>query len=96
MVVGIGDRGKGMEGGEREGILEEFRGVPGGEGKEGLGVGLCIVGMVVELVEGRIEVESVGGKGSRFRVGVGLLGVEVWEDRGEKYEERERGICWGV
>lgn len=68
LVVAIADTGKGMEPADRERIFQEFTRLPGAQGKEGFGLGLSIVRMLVQLLEGAIEVDSVPGKGSTFTI----------------------------
>ena len=92
LVVAIADTGKGMEPADRERIFQEFTRLPGAQGKEGFGLGLSIVRMLVQLLEGTIDVDSVPGKGSTFTLRVPLFPVQVSEDTSEKYQETETGI----
>ena len=62
LVVAIADTGKGMEPPTGERIFQEFTRLPGAQGKEGFGLGLSIVRMLVQLLEGTIDVDSVPGK----------------------------------
>lgn len=75
LVVAIADTGKGMEPADRERIFQEFTRLPGAQGKEGFGLGLSIVRMLVQLLEGTIEVDSVPGKGSTFTVHIPIYPV---------------------
>ena len=50
LVVAIADTGKGMEPADRERIFQEFTRLPGAQGKEGFGLGLSIVRMLVQLM----------------------------------------------
>ena len=75
LVVAIADTGKGMEPADRERIFQEFTRLPGAQGKEGFGLGLSIVRMLVQLLEGTIDVDSVPGKGSTFTLRVPLFPV---------------------
>ncbi|WP_418698090.1 hybrid sensor histidine kinase/response regulator [Bacteroides sp.] len=75
LVVAVADTGKGMEPADRERIFQEFTRLPGAQGQEGFGLGLSIVRMLVQLLEGGIEVDSVPGKGSTFTVRVPLFPV---------------------
>ena len=79
LVVAVSDTGKGMEPADKELIFQEFTRLPSAQGKEGFGLGLSIVRMLVQLLEGRIEVESVLGKGSTFTVRVPIYPVRVTE-----------------
>ena len=87
LVVAIADTGKGMEPADKERIFQEFTRLPGAQGKEGFGLGLSIVRMLVQLLEGTIDVDSVPGKGSTFTLRVPLFPVRVSEGAGEKAQE---------
>ena len=75
LVVAISDTGRGMAPADRERIFQEFTRLPGAQGKEGFGLGLSIVRMLVQLLEGTIEVDSVPGKGSTFTLRVPIYPV---------------------
>lgn len=77
LAVTVADTGKGMEPADRERIFQEFTRLPGAQGEEGFGLGLSIVRMLVQLLEGTIEVESEPGKGSTFILRVPLYPVTV-------------------
>lgn len=89
LAVAIADTGKGMEPADRERIFQEFTRLPGAQGKEGFGLGLSIVRMLVQLLEGTIDVDSVPGKGSTFTLRVPLFPVRASENIGEKMQEAE-------
>lgn len=88
------DTGKGMEPGDRERIFQEFTRLPGAQGEEGFGLGLSIVRMLVQLLEGHIDVDSVPGKGSTFTLRVPLYPVkrEGNEELRIKNEESSGGV----
>lgn len=86
LVVAITDTGKGMEPADRERIFREFTRLPGAQGKEGFGLGLSIVRMLVQLLEGTIDVDSVPGKGSTFTLRVPLFPVRMPEHAGKQAE----------
>lgn len=77
LVVSIADTGKGMDPADRDRIFQEFTRLPGAQGKEGFGLGLSIVRMLVQLLEGTIEVDSVPGQGSTFTVRIPLFPVRI-------------------
>ena len=77
LKLSVIDTGKGMDPGDRERIFQEFTRLPGAQGEEGFGLGLSIVRMLVQLLEGRIEVDSVLGKGSTFTLRVPLYPVAL-------------------
>lgn len=70
VVVRVSDQGIGMTSEQIERIFEPFHQVDGSETRErgGVGLGLAIVGRLVELLRGRIEVRSEKGQGSTFSV----------------------------
>lgn len=86
LVVAIADTGKGMEPADRERIFQEFTRLPGAQGKEGFGLGLSIVRMLVQLLEGTIEVDSVPGKGSTFTIHIPIYPVRNEKRRMTKGE----------
>ncbi len=89
LKLSVIDTGKGMEPGDRERIFQEFTRLPGAQGEEGFGLGLSIVRMLVQLLEGSIDVDSVLGKGSTFTLRVPLYPVTLDknEELGMKNEE---------
>ena len=76
LVVAVTDTGKGIEPEDRERIFQEFTRLPGAQGKEGFGLGLSIVRMLVQLLEGSIEVDSTPGQGSTFTLRVPIYPVQ--------------------
>ncbi len=67
VLLEVTDRGPGIPPEDRERVFEEF--VRLGEGTQpGTGLGLTIARRLAELLGGRLEVESVVGEGSTFRL----------------------------
>jgi len=67
--LAVVDRGPGIEPAERESIFEPYRQLSGsGTVGPGTGLGLPIARQLVDLLGGRIELESETGRGSIFRV----------------------------
>ena len=87
LKLSVIDTGKGMDPGDRERIFQEFTRLPGAQGEEGFGLGLSIVRMLVQLLEGHIEVDSVLGKGSTFTLRVPLYPVAL-NDTSEVNEQK--------
>ena len=75
LVLSVADTGRGMPPADRDRIFQEFTRLPGAQGKEGFGLGLSIVRMLVQLLEGDILVDSVPGKGSTFTVRIPIYPV---------------------
>ena len=69
--------------------FQEFTRLPGAQGKEGFGLGLSIVRMLVQLLRGDNRCDSVPGKGSTFTLRVPLFPVRMPERTGEKCRKRE-------
>lgn len=67
--MAVVDRGPGIDPSERESIFEPYRQLSGsGSVAAGTGLGLPIARQLVELLGGRLELESQTGRGSTFRV----------------------------
>ena len=67
-MITVADTGPGIVEEEIPLLFEKYRRSVGSRRKEGLGLGLFIVKTLVERHSGRIEVESVAGSGTEFRV----------------------------
>ncbi len=74
VVIAVTDTGIGMNEEARHLLFEPFRQASEGfdRTEEGLGLGLTLVGQLVELMEGTIEVDSEPGTGTRFEVTIPL------------------------
>ncbi len=67
-VIDVTDRGVGIAATEQTKIFERFYRVPGAGHRQGFGLGLPIVRELVHAQGGRVDVSSVPGAGSTFRV----------------------------
>jgi len=67
IALDVADDGRGMTEEEAQHVFDRFYRAGGGDGP-GTGLGLAIVQSLVELHDGRIELETQPGQGSRFRV----------------------------
>lgn len=68
LVIEVEDSGPGIRPEDQERIFRPFVQLAEGAEQKGTGLGLAITRQFVELMGGTIEVESVPGKGSLFRV----------------------------
>jgi two-component system phosphate regulon sensor histidine kinase PhoR len=68
-VIEVVDRGVGINDGDRRRIFDKFyRGAAASLDRQGFGLGLPIVQELVDAHHGRVEVDSVPGRGSTFRI----------------------------
>ena len=74
-VFRVSDTGCGMTAKEQERIFKEFTRLRSAQGQEGFGLGLSITHKLVELLLGKIEIESTPGKGSTFQVSMPLPSI---------------------
>lgn len=70
--VEVWDTGPGIPEGKRAEIFREFTQLDQKRRSEGLGLGLAIVEKLARLLDCQVELESIVGKGSMFRVSVPL------------------------
>jgi CheY-like chemotaxis protein/anti-sigma regulatory factor (Ser/Thr protein kinase) len=86
VAIDVIDSGCGIASGERTRVFEEFYqiGNPERDRQRGLGLGLAIVKRLVELLRGRLELESEPQRGSRFTVLLRAAPIDApaWRARG--------------
>jgi signal transduction histidine kinase len=72
VVISVIDQGMGILPGDIEKIFDPFLQLDGGSTREqgGLGIGLTLVRHFVRLHGGRVDVTSVAGEGSTFRIAI--------------------------
>jgi signal transduction histidine kinase len=77
VTIAVWDTGLGIAEEDRERIFEPFTQVPSGlaQRQDGSGLGLALVGHLVALHGGRVELESAPGRGSRFAVTLPVTGA---------------------
>lgn len=68
VLVQIKDDGIGIPKEKQERIFEKFYQVEKSHSSEGSGLGLAIVKRIIDLTEGKIEIESEEGQGTTFKV----------------------------
>lgn len=83
-VFCVSDTGCGMTDSEQERIFKEFTRLSSAQGQEGFGLGLSITRKLVELLLGRIDIESAPGKGSTFKVSMPLPSISPKPAPGSK------------
>lgn len=83
-VFSVSDTGCGMTASEQERIFKEFTRLSSAQGQEGFGLGLSITRKLVELLLGRIDIESAPGKGSTFKVSMPLPSISPRPAPGSK------------
>ena len=83
-VFCVSDTGCGMTASEQERIFKEFTRLSSAQGQEGFGLGLSITRKLVELLLGRIDIESAPGKGSTFKVSMPLPSISTKPAPGSK------------
>lgn len=74
-VFSVSDTGCGMTASEQEHIFKEFTRLSSAQGQEGFGLGLSITHKLVELLLGKIDIESAPRKGSTFKVSMPLPSI---------------------
>lgn len=80
LVVEVWDTGPGIAEEDRQRVFGEFERLPGAIATQGLGLGLSIAQRISQLLGHTIELDSVPGQGSVFRIRV-ALGEEQVESR---------------
>lgn len=86
-IFSVSDTGCGMDEQEQQRVFQAFTRLRSAQGEEGFGLGLSITQKLVELLQGKISIESVPGKGSTFRVSVPLPSIS-----NKKEVEKENGL----
>ncbi len=76
LLIEVEDSGPGINSNELDRIFKPFVQLSEDASRQGTGLGLAITRQFVELMGGRIEVESEPGKGTLFRIDLPLEAVE--------------------
>lgn len=99
-TIEIADTGPGIEAEDQQRIFDPYEQVPGSEGqsRQGVGLGLPITKAIIEILGGKLELESEPGRGSCFRVTLmlsepaGVLAPEAPRRRIVGHEGPQRSI----
>lgn len=75
-VVEVTDHGIGMDEETMSRIFDRFYQADGSRSREGVGLGLCLVKRILDMLGGQVKVASTPGKGSTFRVTLPLKPAE--------------------
>lgn len=78
-VIEIADHGIGMDEATLARIFDRFYQADGSRSHEGVGLGLCLVKRILDMLNGQIKVTSRPGEGSTFRVMLPLHTAEPKE-----------------
>ncbi len=72
-VMQVSDTGIGIPEAAKQSIFEPFVQIPGKDSRDGSGLGLSIVKHLVQLMDGKIDLQSKEGQGSTFSVTLPLV-----------------------
>lgn len=76
----VEDTGSGMSEEERQRVFREFERLSNAATQDGFGLGLSIVKRIVDMMHGKIRLESEKGRGSRFTVEIPMNTVDSVSD----------------
>ena len=85
----VEDTGEGIAAGDQAAIFDAFVQASAAKRHEGAGLGLTISRQIIELMGGTIQVESVPGQGSRFR-------MEIKVERAQGVRGKTRPELWNA
>lgn len=85
----VEDTGSGMSEEEQQRVFGEFERLSNAATQDGFGLGLSIVKRIVDMMHGKIRLESEKGRGSRFTVEVPMNTADGISDE-EKYKPERR------
>ena len=87
LTMEVIDTGIGIAESEQQQIFEPFKQMSKARamGKDGIGLGLSIVSLLVKLMNGHIELQSEVGKGSKF-----VVSIPIEKMTEENYQETEK------
>ena len=92
LVFEVEDTGIGIAAEDQDRIFEAFEQVANPVAQKGTGLGLAITRQILALMGGSIELKSMPGKGSCFRVSLPVELTEEVETRPTGYRERVVGL----
>ena len=77
----VEDTGSGMNNEERQRVFREFERLSNAATQDGFGLGLSIVKRIVDMMHGKIRLESEKGRGSRFTVEIPMNTADGVSDK---------------
>lgn len=86
-MIEVTDHGIGMDEATMARIFDRFYQADGSRSREGVGLGLCLVKRILDMLGGQIKVTSTPGVGSTFRV---MLPMNLTDNGNEKDEKGHR------
>lgn len=88
-MLAVDDTGTGIDKGKQNRIFKPFERLGNAATQDGFGLGLSIVKRIVDMMHGKIRLESEKGRGSRFTVEVPMNTADGISDE-EKYKPERR------
>lgn len=79
--VTVTDHGIGMDEESLKRIFDRFYQADSSRSKQGVGLGLCLVKRILDILHGEIRVRSVKGEGSTFRVKLPMMKQSLPEEK---------------
>lgn len=83
----VEDTGSGMNNEERQRVFREFERLSNAATQDGFGLGLSIVKRIVDMMHGKIRLESEKGRGSRFTVEIPMNTADGVSDKEKDWQE---------
>lgn len=95
LTLVVEDTGTGMTEEEQQRVFGAFERLSNAAAKDGFGLGLAIVHNIVEMLHGKIRLESEKGKGSRFTVEIPMQKAEEVPEQTMRHHinHNKRSFC---
>lgn len=89
IIISVADTGRGMTKEECDKVFKAFTRLADAQGTEGVGLGLSITKELIEMLGGKIKLESSKGKGSCFTVSLPLDIDDASDEENEEVKDKE-------